>query len=347
MNTASFHHLSEFDKHHLILTLQEESVGLDGFIAIHRGGARKAFGATRLWQYASSDEALRDALRLSKLMSYKSALAGFSFGGAKAVLMRRPMGRSSRQLLLKAYAKKVHELDGQFITGADMGLSQRDLLLMKQETPFMVGARVNPARYTGLGIFYAIQVALKEMFGTESIEGKTFAIEGLGKIGKSLLHYLYKKAKKIYVADINERAVEKIKQKFPAVTAVSPQEIARLPVDVYSPCAYGNAINTETAGRLHCKIVAGGANNQLESDALGDQLFSSGIVYVPDYVANAGGLMSVVSEFENEEKSQKIKSKVATIKDTLRKIFEGSRMQHRPPHRIAHQMAEAIIAPYG
>lgn len=346
MNTA-FHHLPEFDKHDLILPLKEERAGLDGFIVIHRGEGRKAFGATRLWQYASSDEALRDALRLSKLMSYKCALAGFSFGGAKAVLVRKPMNRLARQLLLKTYARKVHELGGQFITGADMGLSQNDLLIMKQETPFMVGARVNPARYTGLGIFYAIQVCLKEVFGAESIEGKTFAIEGLGKIGKSLLHYLYKKAKRIYVTDINETIVKKIKRKFPDITAVSPKEIPGLSVDVYSPCAYGNAVNAETVTRLCCKIVAGGANSQLESDALGDRLFSSGIVYAPDYVANAGGLMSVVSEFENEEQPQKIKRKVATIKDTLRKIFDGSARQHRPPHRIAHQMAEAIIAPYG
>ena len=343
MNHTSIETLPEFDDHTLLVTVVDQSSGLKAYIAIHRGGIKHpAFGATRMWNYPTDGEAIAEALKLSRIMSYKSALAGFKYGGAKAVIVF-PKDRAQRSALLAAYARRVNYFRGYFITGADVGISLKDLRLMKKQTSFVVGFRSDPVAYTMLGVFYGIQISLKEVFGSAELKNRSFAVQGLGKTGTELLKLIYPHAKKIYVTDINKARMRSIKQDFPLVEPVAPHDIISQRVDVFSPCALGSVINKKTIKHIHARIIAGSANSQLENIEAGNLLYKKGILYAPDYVINAGGLMAVVDEYEHTHKDDnRLHRKVATIKHTLSEILAKSRRTHKPPHVIADALAEKI-----
>lgn len=333
-----------FDGHKDVTFVFDKKNKLKGFIAIHRGGFRlPSFGATRVWSYDSVFDALEDALKLSKVMSYKSALAGLPYGGAKAVLFNSFSSRKSRDLMLKTYSQHVNLFNGRFITGADVGISEADLKVMSSGSKFIVGLKVDPIKYTALGVFYGMQVALKEIFGSESVSNRTFAIQGLGKTGVGILKLIYTEASRIYVSDINAAVVKSIKEKFPKVEVVEPSEIHKQKVDVYAPCALSNAINRRTISSLHCKIIAGSANVQLEDSGMGEILSRLGILYAPDYVVNAGGLIAVVDEYENSYISdERILKRVGNIKHTLKTIIAKSKRSHRSTSAVADEMAKKI-----
>jgi leucine dehydrogenase len=337
--------LPEFDNHRLITFLYDTESNLRGYIAIHRGGiARPAFGATRLWCYNSGIEAFRDTLKLSRMMSYKAALAGLRYGGGKGVIISHPSSLKNRNLLLKSYALRVNYLGGNFITGADVGLNKRDLKVMLKETSFMVGVTSNPEEFTALGLFYSIQTCLREIFDSEDIERRSFAIQGLGKVGVEFLKLIYKDSAKVFVADIDEARVKAVKKMFPKVRTVRASEIHKQPVDVYSPCAMSNSLNDKRIASLRCSIIVGSANNQLENDYIGELLYKLGILYAPDYVVNAGGLISAVDEFENKSfSSRRTRKKVANIKNTLQEILIKSRRIHKAPNLVANEMGEKIF----
>ncbi len=343
-NSLNYDKLPEFDNHRLIHTIYDQKTGLKGFIAIHRGGFEKpAFGATRIWAYKSESDAIKDALELSRVMTYKSAMAGLYYGGAKAVLID-PKISSNRTQLLKAYMRYINYLNGHFITGADVGVNHKDIEIMAAYSKYIVGIRSDPVKYTVLGVYYAIGVCLKEIFGSDSIEGKTFAIQGLGKTGEGLLDLLYSKAGKIYVTDINRKRIKDIKTRYPAVEVVKLDEIYRQKVDVFSPCALSYAINYDTVTDLQCPIITGSANSQLENVHIGDLLYKLGILYAPDYIVNAGGLITVVDEYENGKNTkEKIISRVQKIKQTLRTVITRSKKEKRGTHRIANELAEKIF----
>lgn len=334
--------LKEFDNHTSIISFHNTKTNLNGFIAIHRGGLKgPSFGATRLWDYQSESEALKDALKLSRLMSYKSALAGLKYGGAKAVIIK-PKGSADHSI--KNYASYINLLGGHFITGADVGIDKTLLNIMAKQSPFIVGLRTDPVKFTVLGVFEAIQACLKEVFNTSSLEGRTFAIQGLGKTGAALLTYLYPQAKKVYVADIDKVKTKWAKTKFPNIEIVEPEKIDQLSVDVFCPCALGSAVNTKNITNLRCRMIVGSANNQLENDALGDKLFKMGILYAPDYLVNAGGLISVVDEYENRFPEEKrILQRVGNIGSTLQKIISKSKKTNKPTNLVANEMAEKIF----
>ena len=344
----SFETLKEFDNHRLVTFLYNPAMGLTGFIAIHRGGlVRPAFGATRIWRYSSELEALKDTLKLSRMMSYKSALAGLQYGGAKAVLLSFPNTPKKRKLLLKSYAHRVNYLSGHFITGADVGVNDDDLKVMASESQYMVGLKSDPVKFTSLGVFYSIQACLKEVFGSEDIVGRTFAIQGLGKTGMGILRLLYKDAKKIFVSDIDRKQVRRAKADFPKIEVVKPSEIDKLEVDLFSPCALSNAINFNNISRLRCKIIVGSANSQLEDNKVGELLYKLGILYGPDYVVNAGGLITVVDEYENGNSHQSRASKrVGKIKGTLKAIISQSKKSNKATNLVADEMAEKIISKF-
>jgi glutamate dehydrogenase/leucine dehydrogenase len=335
----------EFENHTFVNFFYDKKSGLKGFIAIHRASAeRPAFGATRMLQYPSEAEALKDALRLSHLMSYKSALAGLPYGGGKAVLIGSPKTLAQKKKMLAAYAACVHLLRGSFITGADVGLTQDDVRQMRTITPFMVGVKGDPAFYTAVGVFAAIQVCLREVFGSEMIRGRSFAIQGLGKIGMGVLKRIYKDAGKIYVSEVNPLILKAAKKKYPKIHIVSPADIHKQKVDVFSPCALSDAVTSKNISELRCKIIAGGANNQLETPSLAGKLYARGILYAPDYVVNAGGLMCVVDEYEHKNSDAKrITPKVLKIKNTLSKIFAASKKKNTSPFVIANLMAEKLV----
>lgn len=339
--------LPEFNNHRIITFLSDPENGLKGFISIHRGGlVHPAFGATRLWKYCSELEALKDTLKLSQMMSYKSAIHGLNYGGAKGVIMDTSQ-KLNKNFLLKAYAKKVNYLSGHFITGADIGLSQKDVKIMKKESPFFVGTKYDPAKFTALGNFYALSVCLKKIFGKEQLSERTFAIQGMGKIGMEFLKLIYKNSKKVFISDIDHSKIKSVKKLFPNIQPVKPSEIHKCPVDVFSPCALSNSITSKNISQLRCKIIIGGANNQLENDGLGKLLYKSGILYAPDFVVNAGGLISVVDEVEHKDYDKKrVNNRVKKIGKTLQRILEKSEKKSQSPELIAKEMAEKIFNKY-
>jgi len=338
-------HLPEFDGHKFVSFIQEKESGLRGVIAIHHGGSTKpAFGATRQWKYNSELEALRDVLRLSKTMSYKAALAGLRYGGAKGVIFNTESSLKKRNQLLKAYAEHVNFLGGRFITGADVGVNREDVKIMRRTSPFIVGFNVNPVKSTALGVLSSIQVCLKELYGSEEIRGRSFAIQGLGKTGTELLKLIYGNGGETYASDIESDKIRATKRMFPKVRIVKPSEIYKRKVDVYSPCALSNCINHANVSELRCKIVAGSANNQLENAHMGELLHKLGILYAPDYIVNAGGLISVVDEYENKKRSgRRVAKRVKNIKRTLRKILNDSKKRNRATNLIADEMAKTFL----
>lgn len=336
--------MPEFDNHFLVLQLNNPETKLHGYIAIHRkNGLLSSFGATRLLEYSSEDEALRDVLKLSKMMSYKSALAGLPYGGAKAVLIK-PKGKFSREKFLKSYAVELNKLKGKFITGTDVGLTISDLIKMKNYTKYLVGYHSNPEKYTAIGLLFSINAACAKIFGSECLEGKTFAIQGVGKVGHEFLKIIYKDAGKIYISDTNKEKLKVIRKLFPKVIIINKDKIQKQNVDIYMPCALYHTLNKKTINDFNCKIIIGSANNQLESKDIADKLYEKGIFYGPDYIVNAGGLVSVVDEYENNNfNAGRIETKVRKIKKILETIIKKSNKEKKPPSKIADEMAEKII----
>lgn len=348
-------HLKEFDDHALVSFGHDKATGLRTVIAVHRANPDvPSFGATRFWHYATDLEGVKDALRLSRMMSYKAALAGLRCGGAKGVIIAQgdphKMKPVDRTHLLEAYAARVNLLGGRFVTGTDVGVTQADLNVMRTKSRHIIGFNDNSTEFTAIGVFESVKAALAEAFGSEELTGRSFAIQGLGKIGEGLLERIYEPVGlegKIFVSDIDAKTVERIKSKYPRVIAVSPTEIAEQEVDVFSPCALSGAINKRNVAKLNCKVVAGGANNQLENEAVGDTLFERGIVYAPDYVANAGGLIAVFDEYKHPAYDRaRVEKAVLHIPETLRKIFAESRAERIAPSRVANRMAEQIFNGY-
>lgn len=346
MNGLEIERFPEFDNHKFVSFVFDERAGLRGFIAMHRGGvSNPALGATRFWNYVSESEALADALRLSRLMSYKSALAGLKYGGAKAALVNgNGKGPADRAAFFTAYAQRVNYLGGKFITGTDVGVTDEDVKVMRRTTPYVIGSGVNPAYYTALGVLSGMSVALKRVFGSERVTGRSFAVQGLGKTGASIIALLYKDTQKIVIADVNADRVREAKKRFPKIKVVAPEAIHRESADVFVPCALSGVLNAKSVGELHCKIVAGSANNQLSGEHIGLLLHQLGILYAPDYAINAGGLISVVDELEHEAPSEKrILEKVKHVPKVLQTIFDRSKKQNRSTNEIANEMAERIF----
>ncbi len=340
--------LPEFNNHKMVSFIFDKKTGLRGFIAIHKGNlTHRAFGATRLWQYKSEIDGLKDALTLSKTMSYKAALAGLPYGGAKGVLIQ-PNGtleKEKKRTLLKTYAHYINYLHGTFITGADVGIDENDVKAMRKESSFIVGVNVDPVKFTVIGIFNSIKECLKEVYGNDQLSNRSFAIQGLGKIGIGLLELLYKNNAAIYATDINETRMHAVAKSFPHVHLVKPDEIYTQHIDVFSPCALSNCLNSKTFVKLRCKMVVGGANSQLENSTIGEKLSSRGILYAPDYIVNAGGLISVVDEYEyTKHNEDRILNRVKKIPLTVRKVIQESKKLHKPTNIIADAMAEKIIS---
>lgn len=342
--------LKEYDNHIHVYSLDNPDAGLRGFIAIHRKNKTiPSFGATRLWRYENPLDGLSDALRLSRMMSYKAALAGLPCGGAKSVILapERLSDKKRRELLL-AYVAEVNKLRGEFITGSDVGVSEDDLKLMKNASEFFVGVKGDATENTAIGIHAAIKTCLEFIGDSGDLSDKTIAIQGLGKIGKALLGLVYNEAKQIFAADINQTVIENVRQKYPRISIVAPSELHKQSVDIFSPCALSHSLTAEVVAELKCRIIAGGANSQLENESVGDKLFQLGILYAPDYVVNAGGLISVYDEYEHPDVYGQawVHKKVLAIKNTLRRIIYEGKERGIPTNRIANETAEKIFNGY-
>jgi leucine dehydrogenase len=337
--------LPEFDNHFLVVNLHDKKAKLDSYIAIHKkNGLLPSFGATRILEYSTKKDAIRDALKLARLMSYKSAMANLPYGGAKAVIIK-PKGKFSREKLFEAYARGLNELEGKFVTGTDVGLCVSDLKYMKKYTKYLVGYLANPEKATALGVVKSLDVALDYVYKNNDYSKHSFAIQGVGKVGFEILKILINGgAKNIYIADIDKNRIKEIVNMYPFIKVVDINIIHKQNVDVYSPCALSGVLNKETMKELKCKIIVGSANNQLENISICEELYKKGIVYCPDYVVNSGGLISVINEYKHGKLEEaKLSRDIDRIPKVLKRILLNSDKKSLSPLIVSDAIGLSII----
>ena len=326
-------------EHEKVVLWSVPSANYRGIIAIHSTALGPAVGGTRIWNYADDQAATLDALRLSRAMSYKNALAGLPFGGGKAVIVGNGIA-SDREKVLRTHGRFVDSFGGRFITAQDVGTSAEDMEFIRMETPHVAGLASgagDPSPMTAYGVFRALQAAVEHRWGSHDLTKRTIAIQGCGKTGYELAKRLYEARAKLIVSDIDANRVKKVVNDFGA-TAVAPDQILGVNADIFAPCALGGILNDETIPQLKVEIVIGSANNQLLEDRHGEALHDFGILYVPDYVANAGGVVHGCRELLGWSEKQ-TKERVHCIYDTVTNILESAGSA-TPPVRVANQLAE-------
>jgi len=339
----------EFDDHEQVVFCSDKETGLKAIIAVHNTNCGPAVGGCRFWDYTSDEEALIDVLRLSKGMTYKNALAGLNFGGGKAVIIGDPKKLKS-EAFFRAFGEKLNNMNGTYYSAEDVNITTGDIMQAHKVTDYVVGLEGksgNPAPFTALGTYLGIKAAVKHKFGKEDLSGLKLSIQGLGSVGMYLCQRLHQDGASLVVTDINQDAINTAVNEFCAA-AVGLDEIYDADVDVYVPCALGATINDDTIPQLKAKVVAGCANNQLAEPRHGQVLKDLGILYAPDYAINAGGIINIF--FEQDEDGycpDKATAKVGEIYQTLIDIFERADSEDKPTHEIADIMAQEIIAKGG
>jgi leucine dehydrogenase len=333
--------------HEQVSLWHDASSGYRGIIAIHSTRLGPALGGTRLWRYATDRDALVDALRLARSMTYKAAVAGLDLGGGKSVVLApgEPGGGGSREALFRAHGRHIASLHGRYIATEDVGTSPTDMAYARAETAHVVGLpdrSGDPSPVTAYGVFCGIKACLRERWGDESPEGRTVAIQGVGHVGYALARLLHEAGARLVVTDVDPARVEQAVQAFGA-GAVAEEDIYGSVADVFAPCALGGAINDRTLPRLAAGIVAGGANNQLAEPRHGHALAERGVLYAPDYVINAGGLISVNAEREGWP-PERAREMTGAIYDTLRRVFRLARDGGIANHQAADRLAEQRLA---
>ena len=333
--------------HEQVVFFSDSSCNLKAIVAIHNTILGPALGGTRMWPYSSTDEAVTDVLRLSKGMTYKSSISGLNWGGGKAVIIGNPT-KDKSEALLRSYGRFIESLNGRYITAEDVNMTVRDIEHIFVETTFAVGVPTerggagDPSPYTAKGVFRGMEATCCQAFGSRSIEGKTVALQGVGSVGANLGKILHGHGAKIFFTDISASNVEKFKEMVPSAEWVDPDDIYDVDCDIYSPCALGATINDQTIERFKCKVICGAANNQLAEPYHGKILKDIGIIYGPDYLVNAGGLMNVSIEFEGWSEG-KVSRMVDTIFDTTLKIFKISDEQNIPIAEATDMLAESRL----
>jgi len=333
--------------HEQLVICSEPSAGYKGIIAIHDTTLGPALGGTRFWNYASDDEAIIDALRLARGMTYKAAVAGLNLGGGKSVIIGDNKTKK-REAILRAHGRFVESLRGRYITAEDVGTSVDDMEWIRMETQYVTGiygGSGDPSPVTAFGTFRGIKAAAKARYGDDSLDGRTVAVQGLGHVGSYLCGMLHEDGARLVVTDIDRDRVAAMRDQFGADT-VAPDEIYDAKAEVFAPCALGAVINDKTLPRLEFDIVAGAANNVLAEPRHGDELHARGILYAPDYVINAGGLINVYGEL-NGWSAERAKRKAGEIYETLIQLFELADNEGIPTHVAADRLAERRIQQIG
>ncbi|MFC9597240.1 branched-chain amino acid dehydrogenase [Peribacillus butanolivorans] len=340
-----FKYLEKYDYEQLLFC-QDKQSGLKAIIAIHDTTLGPALGGTRMWTYATEEEAIEDALRLSKGMTYKNAAAGLNLGGGKTVIIGDPR-KDKNEEMFRAFGRYIQGLNGRYITAEDVGTTVEDMDLIHEETDFVTGispafgSSGNPSPVTAYGVYRGMKAAAKEAFGTDSLEGKVVAVQGVGNVAYNLCRHLHEEGAKLIVTDINKESVARAVESFGA-TAVNPDEIYGVQCDIYAPCALGAVINDQTINQIKAKVIAGAANNQLKEPVHGDQIHEKGIVYAPDYVINAGGVINVADELLGYNRERALK-KVETVYDTIERVIEIAKRDNIATYKAADRMAEERI----
>lgn len=342
-----FSHI-EFDHHEQVVYGHDQASGLKAIIAIHNRNLGPALGGCRMWPYASDEDALRDVLRLSRGMSYKSALARLPLGGGKAVIIGNPhTGKSAA--LFQAMGDFVDSLGGRYITAADSGTGVAEMQIMAERTRHVAGAgqreafdggmrNGDPSPSTAYGVFIGLQAAVRHRLGRDDLKGLKVAIQGVGQVGFGLAQQLKEAGAELWVTDIVEANVRRAVEQLGA-TAVGQNDIYGLDVDVFAPCAMGAIINPQTLEALRAPIIAGAANNQLADAGLAEELRRRGCLYAPDYAINAGGIIDVCYE-RNGGSTAQLKAHIEGIGATLEEIFQRAEREGATTTAVADRLAE-------
>lgn len=341
-----FQCMEKYDYEQLVFC-QDENSGLKAIIAIHDTTLGPALGGTRMWSYQTEEDAIEDALRLSRGMTYKNAASGLNLGGGKTVIIGDPR-KDKNEEMFRAFGRYIQSLNGRYITAEDVGTTVEDMDTIHEETDFVTGISTafgssgNPSPVTAYGVYRGMKAAAQEAFGSDSLEGRIVSVQGVGHVAYSLCKHLHDEGAQLIVTDINKQAVERAVNDFGA-KAVDPDDIYGVECDIFAPCALGAVINDNTLGQLKAKVIAGSSNNQLKDESHGDQLHEMGIAYAPDYVINAGGVINVADELHgyNHERAMK---KVEAIYDNVSKVFEISKRDGIPTYAAADRLAEERIA---
>ncbi len=337
----------DFADHEQVVFVSDDNSGLKAIIAVHNSNLGPALGGCRMWPYASEDEAIRDVLRLSRGMTYKSAMANLKLGGGKSVIIGNPRTQKTPQLLA-AFARALERLNGRYIAAEDSGTSVADMKYMAQFTRHVAGLvdkptdqgtrSGDPSPATAYGVFVGIKAAVKERLGRDSLQGLRVAVQGVGNVGFDLARQLKEAGAELWVTDIHREALVAAAKELDA-TVVAPDEIFGLQVDVFAPCALGAIVNDDTVAQLKAKIVAGAANNQLAAPRHGTELWRRGILYAPDYVINAGGIIDVYHERTGFDRAALLEH-IEGIYGNLMEVFARSRHEERPTGEVADAIAE-------
>lgn len=337
----------EFDNHEHVAFFNDDASGLKAIIAVHNTHLGPSLGGCRMWTYKDSEEALNDVLRLSRGMTYKAAMANLKLGGGKSVILGDPRKDKSADMM-RAMGRFVNRLGGQYITAEDSGIAVSDIKLMAENTDFVGGVNAkyrydgspsdgNPAPSTAYGVFVGLQTTVKHRLKTD-LKGVKVAIQGLGHVGYRLAEHLHQHGAELYVTDIFPENLDKAAT-FLGATVVKPDEIFGLDVDVFAPCALGAAINQDSLQQLNVKVIAGAANNQLAEERFGEQVRDKGILYAPDYVINAGGVIDIYHQ-RIDSNAEALRAHIDGIGDTLEEIYLRSQNDQLATNTVANKMAE-------
>jgi leucine dehydrogenase len=334
-------------KHEQIVFCNDLETGLKAIIAIHNTNLGPALGGTRMWMYKTEAEALNDVLRLSRGMTYKAAISGLNLGGGKAVIIGDSK-KDKSEALFRRFGRFINNLNGQYITAEDVGTSTKDMEYVAMETksvtglPESMGGSGDPSPVTAYGVYMGMKASAKFAWGNDDLSGKKVLVQGIGNVGRNLVGHLTKEGAVVYIADINEDQLNKVAAEHGAII-VSNEGLYDLDIDIYAPCALGATLNTENISRLKCSIVAGAANNQLADENIhGPMLVQKGIVYAPDFLINAGGLINVYSELNGYDRSKAL-AQTEHIYNATMDILKKAQAEDIHTQLAAMQIAEKRI----
>jgi leucine dehydrogenase len=336
------------NNHEQVVFCNDNDTGLKAIIAIHNTILGPSLGGTRMWAYNNEMEALTDVLRLSRGMTYKSAVAGLNLGGGKAVIIGDAKTQKN-EALMRRFGKFVNSLSGKYITAEDVGVNTKDMEYIKMETDFVSGLPVNmggsgdPSPVTAHGVYIAMKASAKEKWGSDSLAGKKVVVQGIGNVGENLVKNLVKEKAIVSIYDINAERLKQIAKETGATVITDSDGLYDLDMDIYAPCALGGTLNTDTLNRLKCSIICGAANNQLAEETVhGKMVIEKNILYAPDFVINAGGIINVYYELEGYNRERAL-AHAEKIYETTLNIFKEAKEQNIPTYMAANRIAEKRI----
>ena len=334
--------------HEQVVFCQDPHTGLNAIIAIHNTTLGPSLGGTRLWNYNNYEDALIDALRLSRGMTYKSAISGLNLGGGKAVLIG-DAAKLKSEAYWRRYGKFVNSLNGKYITAEDVNTSSADMEYIGMETEFVtgmpdyMGGSGDPSPLTAYGVYMGMKAAAKKAFGSDVLTGKRVLVQGAGNVGRYLMGHLVEEGAKVLVCDISDAKINQAKQKYPAIEVVPNTDIFNLEFDIYAPCALGATVNTDSINKMKCPVIAGAANNQLADENVhGPMLVEKGIIYVPDFLINAGGIINISIELDGYNHDRALNT-VAKIYNRTLEIFDLAETEKVHTQLAAMRIAEKRI----